>query len=64
MFYKLIPGQEEQLKNMPETGMGYQIIEARRFSEYQRREFIILNSTLVIEDNQDKRRNLNEIKNL
>jgi hypothetical protein len=34
MIYKIIPGQQEELKSMPETGMGYQIIRAKFKEEF------------------------------
>ena len=50
MFYKLLLSQQEELKNLPETGMGYQLIEARFYGEYEKKEFIVLNEELVVED--------------
>jgi len=41
MFYKLFSNQQEELKSMPETGMGYQLIEARFAGEYTSKEFIM-----------------------
>ncbi len=51
MFYKLRPDQQEELKSLPETGMGYQLISTRYYGEYQRRELIALNGEIIIENN-------------
>jgi hypothetical protein len=39
------------LLNQPETGMGYQIVEANKAGNYTREKFLVLNSELVIEMN-------------
>jgi len=39
------------LQNKPETGMGYQIIEASRQGSYKTEKFVALNSEIVIEMN-------------
>ncbi|CAN5441175.1 hypothetical protein BH10BAC1_BH10BAC1_03140 [soil metagenome] len=49
MFYKLTANEEIQLLNLPETGMGYQIIEASEDDNYQTKRFVVLNSELIIE---------------
>jgi len=49
MFYKLSTAQENYLIDQPETGMGYQIIEASKAGRYLREEFLVLNSEVVIE---------------
>ena len=49
MYYQLNASQENQLLNEPETGMGYQIIEASKAGEYLREKFIVLNTQAVIE---------------
>lgn len=49
MFYKLKESEEIQLLNLPETGMGYQIIVAREEKKYETRRFVVLNSELIVE---------------
>ncbi len=51
MYYKLSAEQENQLLNEPETGMGYQLIEASKGSSYEKKRFIVLNTIAVIEIN-------------
>jgi hypothetical protein len=64
MYYKLSNEQENYLINQPETGMGYQIIEAFKSGSYSKEKFLVLNSELVIETNGFKddyvRRIINE----
>jgi len=51
MYFSLSSSQESDLLNLPETGMGYQIIDAIKSGTYQREKFIILNSEIAIEMN-------------
>ena len=51
MYYKLSSSQENELLNQPETGMGYQIIEANKQGSYAREKFLVLNSEIVIDIN-------------
>jgi hypothetical protein len=51
MYYKLNSAQESELLGKPETGMGYQIVEASKAGNYSREKFLVLNSELVIEMN-------------
>ena len=51
MYYKLTRIQETELLLLPETGMGYQVIEAGRSHTYLKNTYLILNSELVIEIN-------------
>lgn len=51
MYFKLSSQQEIDLLNLPETGMGYQIIEARKPGNYKQEFFLVLNSEIVIEMN-------------
>jgi len=61
MYYKLLVGQQNELKSLPETGMGYQIIEARFSGEYTKKEFIVLNEELIVENNYLRKDYLREI---
>lgn len=49
MYYKLSSFQEDKLINMPETGMGYQVVEAIKSGYYIREKFLVLNSEVVIQ---------------
>lgn len=61
MIFKLFPNQQEELKSMPETGMGYQLIQARFAGEYTPKELIVLNEELIVENNYLKKDYLKEI---
>ena len=49
MYFKLSAPQENYLLRQPETGMGYQIVEANKVGSYVREKFLVLNSEVVIE---------------
>jgi len=49
MLYRLTASQENELLNLPETGMGYQVVEASKQGSYDRKRFLVLNSEVVIE---------------
>ena len=51
MYFRLSRSQEIDLLNQPETGMGYQIVEATKGWNYNRQKFLVLNSEVVIEMN-------------
>ncbi len=51
MYFKLSVQQENDLLNLPETGMGYQVIEAAKAGNFDREKYLVLNSELVIEMN-------------
>jgi hypothetical protein len=51
MYYRLSESQENDLLNKPETGMGYQIIEATKAGSYIPEKFLVLNSEILIEIN-------------
>src|SRR5437773_1303986 len=61
MIYKLSTEQEIDLLDQPETGMGYQIVEASRAGNYKREKFLILNSEIVIEIDRDKDENVRKV---
>lgn len=46
---------------MPETGMGYQIIQAKFKEEFTAKELIVLNAELIIENDLQKTENLKTI---
>ena len=49
MYYKLDKELENYLLDQPETGMGYQILEACKERSYLKERFLILNSEIAIE---------------
>ena len=51
MYYRLTISQEHEFLRLPETGMGYQIIEAAKTGSYSRERYIVLNSEIAIEMN-------------
>ena len=61
MIFKIFPNQQEELKSMPETGMGYQLIQARFAEESSPKELIVLNEQLVVENNEEKKGYLKEV---
>jgi len=63
MYFKLSALQEKDLLNQPETGMGYQIVEASKAGSYTREKFLVLNSEVVIEMNGYEGNNVRKIIN-
>lgn len=51
MYYRLTRIKENELLSLPETGMGYQIIEATKDGTYSLEKYIVLNSEIAIEMN-------------
>lgn len=51
MYYRLTDLQENEFLRLPETGMGYQIIDAAKSGSYLRERYIVLNSEIAIEMN-------------
>jgi hypothetical protein len=51
MYFRLSAVQENQLLHEPETGMGYQVVQARQQGSYVEEKFLVLNSEIVIEIN-------------
>lgn len=49
MIYKLNPSNIETLKNLPETGMGYQLIEASSDFTYITKNLMVINGKIAIE---------------
>lgn len=61
MYYRLSPSQEKELLNYPETGMGYQSIEAQLRGSEMKAKFIVLNAELAVEMNEAAPFNVKEI---
>lgn len=49
MYYTLSKEQENKLLSMPETGMGYQVIEAAKTGAYIKNKYIVLNAQMAVE---------------
>ncbi len=52
MYYRLTLAQEKELLTQPETGMGYQAIEAQLPGIDMKAKFIVLNAELAVELNE------------
>jgi hypothetical protein len=63
MYFRLSPSQENFLQSQPETGMGYQIVEASRQGSYMTEKFIALNSEIIIEMNKLEYDNIRKVIN-
>ncbi|MDZ4712638.1 MAG: hypothetical protein SGI89_09980 [bacterium] len=61
MLFKLSATQESELLSQPETGMGYQVIEATKSGTYTREKFLVLNSEVVIEMNGSESENVRKV---
>ncbi len=64
MIYEATLSEKIKLLSIPETGMGYQLIEARRENTFLKEQFIVYNSELIITRNssflQNKRKLFSE----
>lgn len=49
MYYTLNKEQELDLLSKPETGMGYQVIEATKAGFYTKSKYIVLNAQMAVE---------------
>lgn len=49
MIFKAYDADQTKFLSLPETGMGYQIIEAKLFRKTDRKSFVVYNSELVID---------------
>lgn len=49
MIYKIFEQDAETLLEKPETGMGYQIINASQYERHQIKKFIVYNTNLAVE---------------
>jgi len=63
MYFKLSTSQENDLLRQPETGMGYQIVEASKEGSYTRENFLVLNSEIAIEMDSSEADNIRQIIN-
>lgn len=49
MIFKAYDSDQTQFLSLPETGMGYQIIEAKWVGKAEKKSFVVYNSELVID---------------
>jgi hypothetical protein len=49
MIFKAYSSDQRQFLSLPETGMGYQVIEAKRYGRTSKERFVVYNSELVID---------------
>lgn len=57
-YYKLTGQQETFLLNQPETGMGYQIVDAIRQGYYVKETYLALNSQILIKMDRSLNENI------
>ena len=53
MIYKIYEQDAQTLLEKPETGMGYQIVNAKQYDRYETKRFIIYNTNLAVELDSD-----------
>jgi hypothetical protein len=61
MIYKLYAADSLNLLSSPETGMGYQIINASEYGKTQIKNYIVYNSELVVDIDSDFQSNKRKI---
>jgi len=49
MIYQLYSSDKETLLHKPETGMGYQIVEASKHGSYDTKKYIVYNSEVAVD---------------
>ena len=49
MIYKAYSSDTENFLSLPETGMGYQVIEAKRYGEISKKRYVVYNGELIID---------------
>jgi len=49
MIYKAYSFDIERFLSLPETGMGYQVIEAKRYGEISKKRYVVYNGELIID---------------
>lgn len=49
MIYKAFSSFTDELLRLPETGMGYQIIDAKKSGQYSKNRFIVYNGKLIVD---------------
>jgi hypothetical protein len=63
MYFTLSAQQENELLRLPETGMGYQVIEAYKSGNYNKLKYLVLNSEIVIDMNGYEGDMVNKVMN-
>ena len=49
MIYRIYKQDADTLLEMPETGMGYQIVYAAQYDRYSKKKFVVYNTNLAVE---------------
>jgi len=49
MIFKVYRSDQKKFLSLPETGMGYQVIEAKRYGKIFKDRFVVFNSELIID---------------
>ncbi len=49
MIFRASSSDQRRFLSLPETGMGYQVIEAKRYGKISKDRFVVLNSEIVID---------------
>lgn len=49
MIYKAYPSDTEKFLSLPETGMGYQVIEAKQSGTTVKEKFVVYNGELIVD---------------
>jgi len=49
MIYRAYSSDTQKFLSLPETGMGYQVIEAKRYSEVSKKRYVVYNGELIID---------------
>ena len=63
MIYKIYSQDAETLLENPETGMGYQIVNASQYNRTQIRKFVVYNTNLAVEIDSEFQINRRKIIN-
>ncbi len=63
MIYKIYSQDAETLLERPETGMGYQIVNASQYNRTQIKKFVVYNTNLAVELDSDFQINRRKIIN-
>lgn len=56
MIYKAYSSDSNRLLSLPETGMGYQIIEGQLTGSYSTKRYVVYNSDLIVDFDSDFQR--------
>jgi len=57
MIYKAYSSDSAKLLSLPETGMGYQVIEGQLTGSYSTKRYVVYNSNLIVDLDDNFSRN-------